>query len=47
MDLYTIQRAFLMGLYEGGGGLIYGGDYKRGNNKISNFNLAISNFIVM
>ena len=30
-----------------GGWLIYGGTYTRGNNKISNFNLAISTFLVM
>ena len=40
---YIIQRAFLMGFYGGGlyMGEIYEGAYTWGNNKISNFNLAI------
>ena len=39
---YTIQGAFLMGLYAEGRGA-----YTRGNNTISNFSLAISTFLVM
>ena len=37
---YAIQSDLLMGLYAAGA-------YTRGNNKISNFNLTISIFLVM